>query len=123
MKKPSAAMIARLDKERNIWLASVRPNMKPHLVPVWFIWEKDAFFICIYSQSVKFLNISQNTLVSMALEDGSSPVICEGLSQRLERPWPEKIVRQFKHKYDWDIQTDKDYDELVRISPQKWLSW
>ena len=123
MKKPSTEIFARLDDEKNIWLASVRPDLKPHLVPVWFIWDDQTFYMCIYSKSVKFLNIAQNGLVSIALENGSTPVICEGLTERLARPWPENIVKQFKEKYDWDIETDKEYDELVRISPQKWLIW
>ncbi len=123
MKKLSNEVLARLKVEKNIWLASVRPDLKPHLVPIWFIWEDNELFICIYSGSVKFLNISHNALVSLSLENGSSPVICEGVSERIERPWPEKIVRQFKEKYDWDIETDKEYDELIRISPKKWLYW
>lgn len=123
MKKLSTKIISRLDEEKNIWLASVRPNSKPHLVPVWFIWEDETFFICVYSGSVKFLNITQNGLVSISLENGTNPVICEGISERIDHPWPEKIVRQFKEKYDWDIQTDKEYDELIRITPKKWLFW
>lgn len=123
MKKLSTKIISRLGEEKNIWLASVHPNSKPHLVPVWFIWEDETFFICIYSGSVKFLNISQNESVSIALENGTKPAICEGISERIDRPWPEKIVKKFKKKYDWDIQTDKEYDALIRISPQKWLFW
>lgn len=123
MKKPSAEMFAQLDEEKNIWLATVRPDLKPHLVPVWFIWDDEIFYICIYNKSVKFLNIAQNELVSVALENGTDPVICEGFAERMDRPWPEKIVKLFKKKYDWDIRTDKEYDELIRISPQKWLLW
>ena len=28
----------KLETERNIWLASVRPDGRPHLVPLWFVW-------------------------------------------------------------------------------------
>ncbi len=31
-----------------IWLGSVRPDGRPHLVPVWFLW--DGTTITIYSQ-------------------------------------------------------------------------
>jgi len=123
LKKPTKEVLARLKGEKNIWLASVRPSSKPHLVPVWFIWDDPVFFICIYSGSVKFKNISHNAQVSLSLENGSSPVICEGVSERIERPWPEEVVRQFKEKYDWEIETDEEYDELIRISPHKWLVW
>jgi hypothetical protein len=123
MKKPTPEIIARLNKEENIWLASVRPNSKPHLVPVWFIWNDETLFICISSESVKFKNISQNAQVSISLEDGNTPVICEGLSERITRPWSANIVKQFKIKYDWNIETDQEYNQLISISPQKWLYW
>ena len=123
MKDPDAKITNRLEIEENIWLATVRPDSRPHLVPVWFIWEDKYFFICISGQSVKFLNISQNNSVVLSLENGSTPVICEGLAKYFERPWPKKIVREFKKKYDWEIETDNEYDALVKIIPKKWLSW
>lgn len=123
MKQPTPEMIAQLEEEKNIWLATVRPDGKPHLVPVWFIWDEDTFYICIFSKTVKFINISQYPLVFVSLENGTNPVICEGNAERMARPWPGKVVKAFKDKYDWDIETDKDYDEVVRILPRKWLNW
>jgi hypothetical protein len=123
MKEITAGIISRLEKEKNIWIASVRPNSKPHLVPIWFIWADQVFNICIYSQSVKYLNIAENSSVVLSLEDGSTPVICEGSAEVLPRPWPENIVRLFKQKYDWEIETDEEYDALLRITPVKWLTW
>lgn len=123
MKEHTSEIISRLDEEKNIWIATVRPNAKPHLVPVWFVWHEEAFYICISSQSVKYNNIAQNGAVSLSLEDGSTPVICEGTAEVVERPWPEEIIRKFKRKYDWEIHTDKEYDALLRLLPQKWLMW
>ena len=98
MKTPSLKIISRLEEEKNIWLATVRPDGRPHLVPVWFIWEDEVVYICIFSGSVKYLNITKNSSVVLSLEDGSSPVICEGLAEVLKPPWPESIIRQFKIK-------------------------
>jgi hypothetical protein len=30
---------ARLRHEPIIWLSSVRPDGRPHLVPIWFLWD------------------------------------------------------------------------------------
>lgn len=122
-KEPTPEISSRLKKEKNLWIATVRPNTKPHLVPVWFIWDKINFYICISGKSVKYENIVQNGAVSLSLEDGSAPVICEGIAEVIERPWPEPVLLDFKRKYDWDIRTDKEYDALVRIHPINWLSW
>jgi nitroimidazol reductase NimA-like FMN-containing flavoprotein (pyridoxamine 5'-phosphate oxidase superfamily) len=43
----------RLETKANIWLASVRADGRPHLVPVWFAWCEDKLYICIQSKSVK----------------------------------------------------------------------
>lgn len=123
MKAPTPEIISQLEKEKNIWIATVRPDGRPHLVPVWFVWQEGEFYSCISSTSVKYKNILLNGVVSLALEDGSTPVICEGAAQVVERPWPEEIVQEYKRKYDWEINTDAEYDALVRILPKKWLVW
>jgi PPOX class probable F420-dependent enzyme len=116
-------MSERLEKEKNIWLATVRASGQPHLVPVWFVYDQGQFYICIYSESVKGKNLRQNPQVALSLEDGSKALICEGEIEIVPEPWPQEIVDQFKHKYDWDIVEDKEYDQLTRIKPRKWLNW
>ena len=113
----------RLENARNIWVATVRPDGRPHLTPVWFVLEGDALYICISPRSVKARNLSVNPKVACALEDGDSPVICEGAAAALEQPWPEAVRQGFKTRYDWDIATDSDYGLVLEIRPEKWLTW
>ena len=123
MTLPPAQALARLESEANIWLATVRPDGRPHLVPVWFAWHNEKVYACIEAGSVKAGNIRQNPRVSLALENGSQPVIAEGMAVLLSPSWPEAIAAIFKAKYDWDIATDSQYDTLVEITPARWLSW
>lgn len=113
----------RLTIEANIWLTCVRPDGRPHMTPVWFAWHGDKLYACIQSRSIKAQNIRQNPHVSAALEDGSNVVICEGTAAFLPTPWPVDVADIFKAKYDWDITTDGDYDQLLEITPGKWLVW
>ncbi|MBS1252748.1 MAG: hypothetical protein MAG451_01790 [Anaerolineales bacterium] len=113
----------RLESEKNIWIASVRPDGRPHLVPVWFASHAGNLFVCIEPGSVKSRNIRQNTRVVLALEDGSSPVICEGAAAPAPEPWPSAVVVLFQQKYDWDITTETRYTQLLAITPAKWLTW
>ena len=115
--------LERLEKEKNIWLATVRPSGRPHLVPVWFVFDTGYFYICIHSESVKGKNLRANPLASLSLEDGAKALICEGKAEILPQPWPQEIVEKFKGKYNWDIVEDKEYDQLNRIQPEKWLKW
>jgi PPOX class probable F420-dependent enzyme len=113
----------RLLTEKNIWLATVRPDGRPHLVPIWFIWLNEKVYICTEGKSVKIKNIQANPRVSVALENGSQPAIGEGTAVILQPPYAGDIIAEFKHKYDWDITQDASYNVLVEITPAKWLKW
>ena len=113
----------KLETERNIWLASVRPDERPHLVPVWFVWCHGKVYICTDPSSVKSRNLQQNARVALALENGTQPVICEGQAEPVSAPWPADVIALFRQKYDWDISTEEQYAELIEVTPEKWLAW
>lgn len=123
MKTLTLEVVNRLKTEANIWVSSVRPGGRPHLVPVWFAWHDHKLYLCIQSDSVKTRNIRQNPYVALALEDGSNVVICEGTATFLPTPWSKAIADIFRAKYDWDITTDGSYDQLLEVTPIKWLIW
>ena len=113
----------RLLTDANVWLSTTRPSGKPHLIPIWFIWLNDRFYICTESHSVKIRNLRHNSGVSVALEDGNKPVIAEGQAVLNEGPFPEDVRQAFIAKYNWDISTDRTAHILIEIVPQKWLKW
>lgn len=113
----------RLLTEKNIWLATVRSDGRPHLVPIWFVWVNEKIYICTEEKSVKIKNLQGNPRASVALENGSQPAIAEGTARILQRPYPADVIAEFKHKYEWDITTDASYNILVEITPAKWLKW
>lgn len=113
----------RLETEKNIWLASVRPTGWPHMTPVWFAWHQEKLYVCIQPESVKARNMAQNPHVALSLEDGSCVVICEGTAAEVPRPWPADVRSVFQQKYDWDISSSRDYTLLVEVTPVKWLIW
>lgn len=123
MTPPPTQVQARLETEANIWFSTVRADGRPHLTPVWFAWSDGRLYACIEAGSVKAGNLRHNARVSLALENGSKPVICEGTAAFVSPPWPEPVVAIFRAKYDWDITTDGQYDTLVEVTPVKWLSW
>ncbi|MCP4421214.1 MAG: pyridoxamine 5'-phosphate oxidase [Chloroflexi bacterium] len=124
MKTLTAELEARLLTERNIWLATVRPSCRPHLIPIWFIWQNGRFHLGIQSKSVKAHNLRQNPRVSLSLENGSDVLICEGVAHVLPTPWPAPLLVSFQEKYAWDILNNTDgYDTIIAIQPNKWLFW
>lgn len=117
----SSPAYQRLEHEAIIWLASVRPDGRPHLVPLWFVWHAGRVALCVESASVKSRNIQHNPRVMLALDHGAHPVLCEGHAVAQMPPWPAAICALFQHKYRWDITTDATYNLLLIITPTRWL--
>ncbi|MHA2501646.1 MAG: pyridoxamine 5'-phosphate oxidase family protein [Candidatus Kariarchaeaceae archaeon] len=111
---------SRLRDQRIIWLASVTTQNKPHLVPIWYVISAERVWICTPSGSKKIRNIIANPAISISLEDGAKPQMGEGTASLIQG-YPEEISRLFKQKYDWDIITDDEYDQVVSLNIEKWV--
>ncbi len=88
----------RLRQEPIIWLSSVRPDQRPHLVPVWFVWDgSEAILIVSEPENQKIRNIRQNNHVTLALETaqgGDDVVLIEGDAELVE---DETLAFQIAH--------------------------
>ena len=104
---------------RNVWFATVRPDGRPHLVPVWYVLEGDRWYVCVQANSVKARNLLENQAVSLALEDGDHPLVVEGQARAIEKT--ASVAEKFKAKYDWDIMSDGQYNQLVEVSVSRRL--
>lgn len=112
---------SRLERENIIWFATVKPNGKPHLVPLWFVLDNDNIIIWTSKQSVKYRNLQNSKFVSISLEDGKHPVIGQGHSIRNHIPTDSTdLVDLFDKKYDWN-DTSGTYDIMVRIFITTWI--
>jgi F420H(2)-dependent biliverdin reductase len=113
----------RLEKEANIWLATTRPDGRPHLVPIWFVWHDQEIYILTTLSTVKAKNLLADPRASVALESGSQPVIAECRAHRVDAPYSDELAAAFRRKYDWDITKEAEYDGLFALTPHKWLTW
>ena len=118
------AIEARLGRELTIWLATVREDGRPHLIPIWYIWLNDKFYIATGDETQKFINMRYNQHVALSLPDTSSVIMVEGEAHVADRPTVDAVAEYFFHKYEWDFR----YDEtavwrLIEITPHKILAW
>lgn len=115
----------RLDTEANVWLSTTRPDGRPHLTPIWFVYLRDRFWIGTGRDNVKTRNVTANPAVSVALEDGNHPIVAEGITTVHHTTSPDDVTAAFKAKYGWDITITDDPDVgtvvLWEIVPTKWL--
>ena len=117
--------MGRLDTDKNVWVSSVRPDGRPHLVPIWFVYREDRFWLCTNSDSVKIHNLRHSPTVSLSLEDGNTPVVVEGTAEIHPPPYPDDVVVAFFDKFGWNITrrdaADGAYDALVEVNIDRWL--
>ncbi len=118
--QPPAAVQAHLATAQIIWLATVRPDARPHLVPIWFAWVRPHLSVCIEPESVKARNMRSNPQVVLALAVPTTHIVCEGTAAPAKEPWDAAIVEVFWHKYSWDITTDATYRLLIQVTPRQW---
>lgn len=113
----------RLRQAAIVWIASVRPDGRPHLVPVWFAYLDGAIYLAVAPASVKARNLAESPRAVLALEDGVQPVIVEGRALVVDGSVPEAVRGAFGAKYEWDLQSERVYTLLLRFEPERWLAW
>jgi hypothetical protein len=117
--------VERLRQERNVWMATVRPDGRPHLAPVWFVYVDDRLWIGTGLDSVRVRNLLANHAASLSLESGNEPLVAEGTVVVHENERPPAVVAAFREKYEWDITVELDDDlgrlALLEFRPHRWL--
>lgn len=126
-------ILARLEHDEMIWLASVRPDGRPHLVPVGFLWEEQGTILVFSQPNQKVRNLREHPTVTLALDganDGHDVVIIEGEAALLaageatpEHPrYAQKYARHFA-RVDWTpTQMKVTYSQAIRITPTRFFS-
>ena len=92
----------RLRAEPIIWLSSVRPDGRPHLVPVWFWWDGAAILIFSKPAAQKVRNLRHNPQVVLALDsadEGEDVVLLEGRAELLGDGAPQSTLPEYAEKY------------------------
>jgi PPOX class probable F420-dependent enzyme len=122
---PTPAVRDRLAREHNIWLCTVRPDGTPHVAPVWFVFLREAFWIGTDAGAVKVRNAEKQPRVSLALEDGSAPVVAEGDAVTHLGWFPKDVTEAFAAKYTgWDVTAPYHPGRarvLLEVPVSRWL--
>ncbi len=123
----------RLRKNLIIWLSSVRPDGRPHLVPVWFLWDGKNILIFSQPNTQKIRNLRQNTNVILALDDtkdGEDVVMLEGKAEFLNDPAVNPTLPAYAAKYNSELKSmgytaeamAAEYAQAIRITPTRFLN-
>jgi nitroimidazol reductase NimA-like FMN-containing flavoprotein (pyridoxamine 5'-phosphate oxidase superfamily) len=72
------AVAVKIAASRNYWIASTRPDGRPHVMPVWGVWVDGQFLFATDRASRKGRNIAANPAIVVHLESGDDVVVLEG---------------------------------------------
>jgi nitroimidazol reductase NimA-like FMN-containing flavoprotein (pyridoxamine 5'-phosphate oxidase superfamily) len=71
----------RLVSSKHYWLATVRPDARPHVVPRWGVWLDQRFYYDGSPTTRHARNAELNPACTLTLEDGAKAVILDGRSE------------------------------------------
>lgn len=80
---------ARLETSLHYWMATTRPDGRPHVVPRWGVWIDGRFWYDGSPDTVHVRNLTHDPSCVLNLEDGSQAVIVEGRSLAADPPGTE----------------------------------
>lgn len=114
--------IERLTRARNYWIATTRPDGKPHSRPVWGVWLDDAFYFSTGSLATK--NLATRPAITVHLESGSEVIIIEGVAEIVkDATLVEQIVSLYNQKYSWNLVPHNLPDPFYIVRPQVAFGW
>jgi len=94
----------RLKKSRQYWIATTRPDGRPHLMIVWALWMDGLLYFSTGKQSVKARNLAKNPRCVMATDRADEGVILEGLIEtEREVRHIREFIRLYEKKYKYKL--------------------
>lgn len=130
---PNDHVAERLRTDKIVWLGSVRPDGRPHIVPVWFLWDGETALI-FTKPDQKVRNLRQNARVTLALDDtkiGGDVAMLEGTAVLLDEPTSAVASQTYIDKYAAEMTQmgmtmetmAAEYSQPIRVTPTRFLSW
>jgi nitroimidazol reductase NimA-like FMN-containing flavoprotein (pyridoxamine 5'-phosphate oxidase superfamily) len=90
----------RLGRSHNYWLVTVRPNGRPHAMPVWGIWVDGTFYFSTGRTSRKARNLARNRRCIVCNERADEAVIVEGSAREIRSPRAiARLAQPYHAKY------------------------
>jgi pyridoxine/pyridoxamine 5'-phosphate oxidase len=83
---PWSGVTEKLAAARTYWVATTRPDGRPHAVPVWGLWLDGVFYFGTERRSRKARNLAANPAVAVHLPSGDDAVMLEGAASPVTEP-------------------------------------
>ncbi|MGH2585408.1 MAG: pyridoxamine 5'-phosphate oxidase family protein [Dehalococcoidia bacterium] len=114
----------RLEEARNYWLATVGPDGRPHVTPVWGLWLDGALCFGGAPTARWARHLAEQPSAAIHLESADDVVILEGEVEDIvaDADAVDRIVAAWNAKYG-HLAPDPAVSGLFRFSPRSARSW
>jgi hypothetical protein len=113
----------RLEAAQRYWLATVRPDGRPHAVPLDGLWLDEAWYFGGSSAAVWHRNLEADPRAALHLEDAMQAVMVEGACERhaTDAHLAGRLAGASRSKYGYG--PDPKPAEVWRLRPERALAW
>ena len=102
--KPWSYAEEHLQRARNFWISTTRPDGRPHSVPIWALWCQDQLLFSTAERSTKARNMNARPYAVIGSEPADDAIILEGPVERVrDAGLLREFAQQYKAKYAWDM--------------------
>lgn len=124
-----AAVRKELEEAPQYWVATTRPDGRPHVVPRDGVWLDAAWYYGGSPETVHNRNLENNSEVVMHIGEGLEAIIVEGEAKnvRLELEIAERLADANNRKYsDYGLNTKADIyvtRGILELKARRVLAW
>jgi nitroimidazol reductase NimA-like FMN-containing flavoprotein (pyridoxamine 5'-phosphate oxidase superfamily) len=110
---------------RQYWLATVRPDGRPHVVPLDGLWRDDRWYFGGSPETVKHQNLQAEPRVALHLPDAEAAVIVEGACEVIvpSQDEAEALADASKQKYGYGVPASVYRTGVWQLTPSKAMAW
>ena len=111
----------RLTKSHDYWVATTRTDGRPHVMPVWGVWDDAALWFSSSKGSRKARNLTADRRCAVTTDNAWEPVVIEGVAEVVtDHDASARFVRLENEKYNTDYSVDfldPDVNATFRVVP------
>lgn len=123
-KLPWSHALRRIEQAPRYWLATTRPDGRPHVTPVWGVWVEGALYFDGHPHTRWARNLAASPLAAVHLESGADVVILEGAVEDLETDADlgRRVIAAWDTKYG-GLHPDPATRGIFRLWPRSARAW
>jgi PPOX class probable F420-dependent enzyme len=111
----------RLTDAHDYWVATVWPDGRPHVMPVWGVWDGSAVWFSSSLRARKALNLARDPRCTITTDNPLEPVVVEGVAELVDTGPRQAFLDRLNAKYGTSYSIDfldPDANAVFRVTPR-----